>query len=292
MTRFLAVYYGDYPELLRDLNQQRIDRGEEVYVIGPVRSGRVPYEDIKLLYPMGKLYIRFASAQVLEQLSDWEGINPQDPENVNSAGIFVEDLDTLTEETVDPVDLSGLVFDSSPPHGGEAARDFEIIYNYYNHVGWTYDPAVGAYLRSQDRSDGEGELLPAVERLNGEQLKFENVLVLFAQHHFENVEGTILEIDLLYLPRAVGYLFRDGRMTEIRWSTRGANLEIWDLGGNPMPLKHGKIFFEMLSYQSTWDSNDRIFRFHSPPLPTLTPTFTPTVTTTPTQTPTPSPTSP
>jgi hypothetical protein len=293
-TRFLAVYYGDYKEILRNLNRQRIDDTRldtgETYVIGPVRSGRVPYEEIKLLYPNGKLFIRYASPKVLQQLTSYETVYASDPTNINSAGIYVDDLDGLTERTVDPMDLAGLIFDSSPMQEGEAAEDFKIIFNYYNHVGWTYDHQSGAYLRSQDLSDGEGILMPAVDRLNGEQLEFENVLILFANHHFENFVGTILEIDIQYLPSAVGYLFRDGRMTEIRWSTRGANLEILDLDGNPMPLKHGQTFFEVLSYQSTWNAVERVFRYHSPPpKPTYTPTITPTLTETPTETPSPTP---
>ena len=286
MTRFLAVYYGDYADDLLEMYENRIDQGE-TYVVGPVRSGRVPYEEIKLLYPPGRLYIRYASPEVLEQLSDWETVFAEDPNNVNSAGIFVEDLDDLLEEIADPGDLSGLVFDSLPMTSGVDAEDFMIVYNYFNHVGWSYDPSSGVYARSQDLSIGEGELFPAVERMTGEQLQFENVLVLFARHKFENLVGTILDIELQYLTSAVGYLLRDGKLQEIRWSTRSANLELWDLEGNVMPLKHGKTFFEILSYESTWDSDERVFRFHSPPLPTLTPTTTPTSSPVPSDTPSP-----
>ncbi len=288
MTRFLAVYYGDYVEDLISMDESRIDQGE-TYVVGPVRSGRVPYEEIKLLYPPGRLYIRYASPEVLEQLSGWETVFAEDPNNVNSAGIFIEDLDELSNESANPEDLAGLVFDSLPSTSGIAVEDFTIVYNYFNHVGWRYDPASGTYERSQDRSVGEGELVPSVERMTGEQLQFENVLVLFARHRFENLVGTILDIELQYLPSAVGYLFRDGKMQEIRWSTRSANLTLWDLDGNVVPLKHGRTFFEVLSYESTWDLETRVFRFHSPPLPTLTPTLTPTSTAQPTPTNTPTP---
>lgn len=275
MTRFLAVYYGDYADDLLEMNETRIDQGES-YVVGPVRSGRIPYEEIKNLYPPGRLYIRYASPEVLEQLSGWETVFAQDPNNVNSAGIFVEDLDELSREIADPKELSGLVFDSLPMQSRLYGEGFRIVYNHYNHVGWSFDPTSGSYLRSQDLSIGEGELFPAVERMTGEQLQFENILVLFAQHKFMNLPGTILDIELQYLPSAVAYLFRDGKMQEIRWSTRSAKLALWDLDGNEMPLKHGRTFFEMMSYESTWDSDERVFRFHSPALPTLTPTTTPT----------------
>jgi hypothetical protein len=51
-----------------------------------------------------------------------------------------------------------------------------------------------------------------------------------------------------------------------------------------VPLKPGTTFFELVSFQSTWDDELRIARFHSPPLPTLTPRPTRIPTTPPTET--------
>lgn len=49
-----------------------------------------------------------------------------------------------------------------------------------------------------------------------------------------------------------------------------------------LALKPGQTFIEVVSLQSTWSDEDKLVRYHSPGIPTLTPsqTFTPTVTAT------------
>lgn len=119
----------------------------------------------------------------------------------------------------------------------------------------------------------------------------ENLVVIYARHRFENLAGTILEIELAFIEKGNGFLFRDGRRYPIHWGTTGGRLRIEDGDGNPVPLKPGRTYFQVVSYQTTWDEQANLLRFHSPPLPTLTPTptFTRTPTTTPTPTGTPTP---
>src|SRR3990170_6403913 len=93
----------------------------------------------------------------------------------------------------------------SPPGGGDSAEFLRVIYNTFNQVGWEYDVTQGAYLRSQDKADGSDTLYPTLENLTGEQLAFENVLVLFANHHF--VKPTIIEINLVFMEEHRGLLF-------------------------------------------------------------------------------------
>jgi hypothetical protein len=56
--------------------------------------------------------------------------------------------------------------------------------------------------------------------------------------------------------------------------------------GEMLALKPGQTFIEVVSLQSTWSDEDKLVRFHSPGIPTLTPSLTftptPTVTSTPT----------
>ncbi len=54
-------------------------------------------------------------------------------------------------------------------------------------------------------------------------------------------------------------------MVEIRWSTPGGKLQIHDEAGNPIPLKPGRTFFEVVSYETTWNAEEAIVRFHNPP---------------------------
>jgi hypothetical protein len=122
--------------------------------------------------------------------------------------------------------------------------------------------------------------------LDGSEWQFENVLVLFAQHRFVNPEGSILDIELLFVPKRFGVLFRDGLRYEVEWSSPSGHLQLRTPEGELLPLKPGRTFFEVVSFQSSWDEATSLVRFHSP----VPPTATRTPTRTPTNTPQPSPT--
>ena len=297
MTRFIGVYYGGYIEALSHIEDELSPDYDRTYILGPVRSGRVAFQEIKRLYPGGRLLIRFASPEVIEQITGWVLVRALDPNDINSAGMTLEDLEGLELPEVEPEAYAELTFDSQSPSGGVEQSELRIIYNYLNNVGWTYDPPSGRYLRSQDLADGSGELFPTLDRLTGERVGFENVLVLWAQHSFENLQATIIEIDLAYLPDGYGLLFRDGKRYEVRWSTRSGKLRVHDKEGTPIPLKPGRTLFEVVSQFSTWDEQKAVVRFVRPALPTFTPipsatpkkasTPTPTASSTPTPTNTP-----
>ncbi len=286
MSRFLAVFYGDYIANLERLLAERPLDSPYGYVIAPIRSGRVVYEDIKVLFPDATLITRGASAEVRPQLSNRVGVFAASAQDVNSAGLTLDDLRSLPVLQVMPQDHAGLLFTRQPPGGGTPASSLRLIYNRYDHVGWQYSGERGSYLRSQDRADDSGILFPAIDRLTGEQLAFENVLIVFANHHFENAAGTILEIDLLNRSGLPGLLFRDGLQYPVSWSTEQGKLNIQTEAGEPLGLKPGRTFIEVVSFQSSWDDEGKLLRFHSPALPTETPgpTWTPSVTLTPAET--------
>jgi Protein of unknown function (DUF3048) C-terminal domain/Protein of unknown function (DUF3048) N-terminal domain len=288
MSRFLAVFYGDYLSQLDEILKNKPTGNPYGYVIAPIRSGRVVYEDIKVLFPDATLITRGASPEVAPRLTNWKKVFAVNPKDVNSAGLALDDLRGLPVQPVNPSDYASLMFTAQVPSGGEPAPRLDILYNHLDRVGWEYSPGQGAYLRSQDQMDDTGILVPAIDRLTGQQLAFENVLILFADHHFENVTGTIIRVDLLKGENKSGWLFRDGWQFPVLWSTQGGNLSIRDEKGQAIALKPGKTFIELVSLQSTWDNEQKLLRFHSPFLPTLTPsmTYTPTRTMTETTTPT------
>jgi hypothetical protein len=258
--------------------------------IGPVRSGRIGYEQIKDFYPGSLLFIRSASPQVAEQLTDTIIVYAADTEDVNSATLSLAELEALDIPSAGPADYAGLIFDDRIPGGGDPADSLSIIYNLYDQIEWTYDPVRGEYLRSQDPADGSGELKPSLDRLNGSRLAADNVVVMFAQHTFENRGATIVGIELAYVPKRHGILFRNGKMYDVTWSSPRSMLSFIDETGRPIAFKPGNTYFEVVSYESTWDSTKRIVRFHNPPLPTEPPP--PILTPKPTKTPTPSETVP
>lgn len=95
MSRFLAVFYGDYLTELEKILEENPTDNPYGYVISPIRSGRVVYEDIKVLFPDATLITRGASPEVLSQLTNRVGVLPVNSDDVNSAGLTMEDLLTL-----------------------------------------------------------------------------------------------------------------------------------------------------------------------------------------------------
>ncbi|MBN2555276.1 MAG: DUF3048 C-terminal domain-containing protein [Anaerolineales bacterium] len=266
MTRFLAVFYGDYSTYLQAiLANQLVEGSGDGFVIGPVRSGRVVFEDIKTLFEGAMLITAGASPEVAEQLTGRVSVYGDDDGNINSTGVDVDDLGMVGSSQIDPSRYATLAFDPSPPEGGESADFFRIVYNFFNQIGWEFSPEQGAYLRSQDLADGSGELFPAVERLTGEQLAFDNVLVLWAQHRY--VTPTIIEMQLVYVWDQRGLLFRDGRVYSVLWSSRSGEFRVYDAEGNLVPLKPGSTFVEVVSWETTWDPEAMIVRYHNPPQP-------------------------
>ncbi|MFL7871021.1 MAG: DUF3048 C-terminal domain-containing protein, partial [Anaerolineales bacterium] len=119
----------------------------------------------------------------------------------------------------------------------------------------------GKYLRSQDKADGSGNFYPATDRLTGEQLAFENVIVLSVKHEVLNSAKTLIDFDLLYT-RGDAYLLRDGIVYPIYWSTIGDEYEketgrlrpirFTDRNGEPIPLKPGSSWVEVVDVTTTF----------------------------------------
>jgi hypothetical protein len=251
MTRFLALFYCGFPE--------ETVSGDNT--IGPIRSGRLPYESLRKLYN-GFLVMASASGEVSTRLADSANIFGSDDENINSALVDVSKLKgiALSHAGKSPPNLTGNIFDSTPPSEGYPAERLWVFYSFLNQVLWTYDPAEGVYLRAQDNADGSGEFSPSTDRLTGEALGFENVVVLFAEHEVLNSEGTLIDVNLLYtLGKA--YLFRDGKMIPLRWSTENGAYEketgklrpvrFVDSDGNPVALKPGSVWVEFVHLTTT-----------------------------------------
>jgi hypothetical protein len=265
-TRQLVVFNADYADKLSSILANHLAEGGQGFVIGPIRSGRVVFEDIKTLFPGGLLITAGASAEVARQLSNRVNVFGSDPNNINSAGLDPAKLKGLTPCNADPASYAGLIFDPTPPAGGAPAPSFQVIYSDLNRVGWTYEAAGAKYLESRDRATGR-QMYPSTDALTGEPLGFPNVVVLFAQHRYVNTAATITEVELLYVQGRKGLLFRDGQYYDIGWSTLGGKLKLTDKAGEPIALKPGPTYFEVVSFQSEWDPSKLEVHFHGPPLP-------------------------
>ncbi|MBN1956114.1 MAG: DUF3048 domain-containing protein [Anaerolineae bacterium] len=144
----------------------------------------------------------------------------------------------------EPQPLEGMVFGEQPPDGGEPATSIYIPWNRLD-AEWRYDEASGRYLRWTDG-------LAHVDFLDSQQLNVANVVLLYVpQWNTDIVEdphsGALsIQFALWYSNRAV--IFRDGQRFEGFWQRweRQDMLTLTDEAGNPIPLKIGNTFFEVI----------------------------------------------
>ncbi|MDO9546535.1 MAG: DUF3048 C-terminal domain-containing protein [Pelolinea sp.] len=270
MTRFLAIFYGDYPQTLVQMKsdelQEELLEGLREPVIGPVRSGRLPYEHVRQLYN-GFIVMASAYSKVAEQLGDYVNVFGDDQSDVNSAMVTVDAIEQIAKDSgkeLGEAALSGMVFDENAPEVGKDAHSLWVYYAYKNQVFWRYNEGDGSYHRWQDDADGS-TFIEQTDRLNGEPLTYENVIVLFADHEVQNTY--LIDIDLLYIKRGKALLFRDGKMQEIYWTTKSEEYEqttgklrpirFVDVDGNPIPLKPGQTWIELMpNYTPYWETVD------------------------------------
>jgi hypothetical protein len=278
MTRFLALFHGDYP-VAPKTSSGSANTPSDPTSVGPIRSGRLPYSGLRSLYN-GFLVMASASAEVRSQLGGATNIFGSDSGNINSALIDVTRLHSIAEANASrKPNLTGNLFEAAAPKGGKAAPRAWIFYSWLNQIQWTYDQASGAYLRQQDNADGSGKWTQATDRINGEPLAFENVIVLFARHSALNRAGTLIDVDLLHTTN-YAYLFRDGQVYPLRWSTVNGEYEkktgllrpirVVDAQSQPFPLKPGSTWVEIVDVTTTVQElqpGSWKFRFYAPQAP-------------------------
>jgi len=219
--------------------------------IGPVRSGRLLYKYIAHFFTDSGLIYAFASPEVLAKIPMCYCV----VHDVEGGGNML-DLQRFKTITLDNQKKSDLnlnytsnLYTDQPPAGGIPASQLNVFYANLNQSGWTYDPLYQSWLRSTDTSDpnSAGVLHLDTDRLNNRQLHFENVIIVMADT--DVVEPTNLDIHLDPGNTGYAFLFRDGLMYKIKWSTLAGDYEkqtgferpikFINSDGSPAPLKPG-----------------------------------------------------
>ena len=247
--------------------------------IGPVRSGRLLYSYIAHFFSNSGLVYAFASPEVLAKIPLCYCV----VHDVESGGNML-DLDRFKEITLDNQrrKSSDFNYDSNlymdqPPVGGVPASQINVFYANLDQSGWTYDPLYQAWFRSTDTSDpnSAGVLHLDTDRLNGRQLHFENVIIVMADT--DVVEPTNLDIHLDPGNTNDAFLFRDGLMYKIKWSTLAGDYEkktgferpirFINADGSPAALKPGHtwvIIVTPFSYFAEGQSGSYLIRYVPP----------------------------
>lgn len=227
MTRFLAIYYGDYgPEDQMDVK------------LGSIRSGRLPYEQLRTMYD-GTIVMAGAAPDVDSQLGATVF-----RETIDFNGI----LDLAEDRTArkGAPSFEPIVADAAIQPGGVAGSSLYIRWSLLDKVRWTYDAGSGKYLREQDNADGKETMTSAVDKLTGEQLAFDNVVILGVEHNYLN--DTKIEMAFEYIDKAPAIFFRDGKAYQIFWSSTAplGPLKFYNADGTPFPYKPGNTFYEVV----------------------------------------------
>jgi hypothetical protein len=167
-------------------------------------------------------------------------------------GAFTERVRELGLDDQRP-ELAGMMFNVTVPNGGQEAAKLWLYISYYNQVGWDYDGVTGKFLRSQETTqpDGTVQLEPMTDRLTGEQLAFDNIVILFAWHNI--IKPELIGIELQSVQEGRAFLLRDGLMFEITFTAQSiySPLRFYDLDGKPIAFKPGTTWVEIVGLGTT-----------------------------------------
>ncbi|MEI8131087.1 MAG: DUF3048 C-terminal domain-containing protein [Leptolinea sp.] len=275
MSRYLAIFYGSYPQAAVAGKKNDFSATPAPAIgdatIGPIRSGRLSYESVRKLYN-GFLVMASAYSSVASRLSDFTNVFGSDSSGAGSS-IKVADLRSIADKyrgkmKMTAESLSGMQFDSKIPAKGKSATQIWYPVALLNQVVWQFDANSGAYTRWQDDADGV-TFVQATDRLNGDPLQYENIVILYADHH--RYADTLMDIDLMYVNKGKAVLFRDGQKFDLFWTTRSAEYEqttgkvrpirFMDADGNPFPFKPGQTWVHLtptgapIYETAAWDMN-------------------------------------
>ena len=232
--------------------------------VGPIRSGRIFYRYMGAMYQDSCFIYASADPDVLPQIPGCATV----AHTIQGGGAMLplERMARISEQNKNfnpNFNYSSNLFSDEPPAGGTPALELQEYWALLNQSKWTYDAASESWWRYVDESDPDtaSVLHPEVDRLNGRQLKFENIILMFAEHIV--IEPTIVDINLAPGNRGNAYLFRDGKKYDIRWSTfateyeqetgRARPLKFINLDGTPAELKPGHTWVIIFTTQSRLD---------------------------------------
>ena len=248
-SRWTAIFLGKDPER-----------------VGPVRSGRLIDLHLPAIYKAVFACSGFSNGvmalikesdlypdQVVSE-SLWATINPNPFYRDYSRDVPLEHTmytsPALVREWAEERGVGGrqeledMVFSEEPMAGGEPATYIQVPYRSLD-AEWQYDESSGRYLR---RSDGA----PHVDALDGQQLNVANVVVLYVPHWdtaiVEEPHSGALSIEFAIWDSNRAVVFRDGVQIDAFWQhwEREDMLTLTDEAGDPIPLKVGNTFFEVI----------------------------------------------
>jgi hypothetical protein len=272
LTRFNAIFYGN------DSDQ-----------VGPVRSGRLLDMHIIRMYKtffvfggadkkiLNKLFgAEFSDRLLVEGPSNCPPMCRFDPNGYNFLMVDTKAVGPFFAGkgvTNSRQNLNGMIFQQQPPANGVIGTQIYLRYSISAYARWDFDPATGRYLRFQDTAEtvsAEGESYePLTDRLTGQQISADNVVILMVKHSYFYKSGNSEVIDIELTGSGDGYAFRDGQVYDVKWNrpTNDSVLYLTFPDGTPYPFKQGVTWFQPMGISSKIESKDNYmwrFEMHLP----------------------------
>lgn len=259
ITRFVAMFNSAVPA-----------------VVGPVRSVRA--EDPDIVWPVGGIFGYSGGAQVNVDAINAAPVHAVDEDTGKPSGAMVRNepsqpprdaphnlyglgqpLFDLGGDPKPPPPLFQYVANGSPPVTGQGVLDFHVGFDPGFDPTWTWNGGTGTWDRAiggaPQTVTGPGHIAPA------------NVVVQFTPYTGEGEAQTVGEGDV--------WIFTDGMLRTGRWvrPDKAQPATYVDAAGNPIPLRPGRTWVELLPVGSAVDIT---------PAPAPAPTVPPVTTVAPT----------
>ena len=271
-----------------------IFHGQDADLIGAIRSGRMPDNDLIMMY---KSIFAYGSADVLVNnrllnaaYSDrlvLEGQRSNCPPTAErpmcrydpaGSDLLLSGTQALSQYITNQgiengrQNLDGMLFEENPPEMGTEVKTLYVHYSSDSYSQWNYEETTGQYWLSLDGAmvfNPEDEVYqPLIDRVTGEQVHAENVVILIIRHqYYQPPPNEIVEI--LLSGTGNGYAFRDGKVYEVKWNrpTLDSVLYLTYPDGSRYPFKPGITWFQVIGETSelqTLPDNSWRFNFRFP----------------------------
>jgi len=224
MTRFLAFYLGHDAPKVGPMRSVRLVDGQLVKMYNGILGfvGGDPFV-------LGRVIGMIGSSRAFSQSpSTCPAICREGNGNVNSVFADTAELTGLAKSQ-GAQDLNGMVFSNDLPPWGVPGTHLHV------HL-----------------MDGKIVMEPLTDRLTEQQIQSPNVVVAYAWYA-RGSGNEKYNIEFVYRKRGRAQVFRDGMMVEGFWLAADSTspLQFIDSAGNPLPLKPGATWIEVVGENST-----------------------------------------
>ncbi|NCT21960.1 DUF3048 domain-containing protein [bacterium] len=263
-TRFAALFYG-----------------QDAAQVGPIRSARLVDHHLMTMYKanfaFGSADYRIRNLLYNQDYSDRLVIESACPPmcryEPNGFNFLMADTATLTDwinEKRVPggngrQNLDGFAFNYRLPATGEKAEKIFVRFSAAIYNRWDYDPTTGKYIRfaetDNDLNGNNETYAPLTDRVTGDPIRADNVVVLYITHQYFSRHPEI--VDIVVSGPSKAYLFRDGQMFALTWYRNGLDqrFTLADAQGKIFPLKPGNTWFEVIGATSALSGGAPDWRF-------------------------------